>query len=566
LDEISYWEGWGRRFRRRRLVQFGVAAAGLAAFGCSSTGPVATPSAGGPAGPAGTAAPAAAATPAAAPAKLGGVLQTRFLRDPEGWDPHKIFSTTTIVLTPLIFNGLVQQDPYDESRTIADLAESWEATPDSTGYTFHLRSGVKWHDGQPFSSADAAYSLDRIAHPTASYASHMAGLLNGIKAIDTPDANTLRVTLAQPDAGFLTKLTHIMLMMLPKHVEDINKNPIGTGAFKLKGVNSGVSIEFVKNPDYYRKGYPYLDGVTFNIIADANATIAAFRAGQLDLPAPDGGNLVTPKTLDQVKASVPGLQVVEAAGGSFKVRMNEQKPPFSDARVRRAIHLAIDRREFVQAALGGGGLEAVTDMLPTEFGGKWSLPASEMASLPGYRQPKDQDLAEAKQLLRQAGVDPATFKPSMFYSPFFTNQPVVVVEQLKRIGVEVNNQVVQTPELYSRAPKGDFEMLFFGGEGVVDDPDSYLSPFYLKGGTNNWEGIDDAQVASLYAQQAKETDPNKRVDLVRQIQRRLLDIAAEPVLAWSKSLIVLRPTVKNFPPAKGNFPNRYRFEAVWLDK
>ncbi|MDP2952689.1 MAG: ABC transporter substrate-binding protein, partial [Chloroflexota bacterium] len=222
-----------------------------------------------PAAPAPTAAPA----PAAEKPRSGGILTSSFSGDPSSFDSHQ--ERTVLNLAPVApaYSLLVQNDPADNSKIIPDLAERWEVSPDGKVYTFYIRKGVKFHDGKPATSADVKANFDRIIFPPKGVLSHRKDTLQSVEKLEAPDDYTVRFILKFPHAGFLQMVGNPYNSIFPKHVleakGDMKKDIVGTGPFKLKDFNRGVSFELVKNPDYFVPGRPYLDGITFYIIKDA---------------------------------------------------------------------------------------------------------------------------------------------------------------------------------------------------------------------------------------------------------------------------------------------------------
>ncbi len=277
------------------------------------------------------------------------------------------------------------------------LAERWENL-DPTTFVFHLRKNVKWHDGQPMTADDVVYSLqswtdaEKAPEPRRS-----AGGL--IKSAEKVDASTVKVTIKWPSINFLQFLSYTQrnVYIAPKHVEDHAKAVVGTGPFKVvkADINNVVIVE--RNPDFYLPGRPYLDGGKVFQNMERGAQQAAFVARGLDLI--NVGDQAQHDALKKlVSADSRSTSYLQNRGVSLYMKLD--RPPFGDIRVRRAMHLAIDRQGLVKTVTFGAG--AINPPGGLALHG-FSIPLEEMKTLPGWRQPKDEDLAEARRLLTEAG-------------------------------------------------------------------------------------------------------------------------------------------------------------------
>ncbi|MDP2952768.1 MAG: ABC transporter substrate-binding protein, partial [Chloroflexota bacterium] len=314
--------------------------------------------------------------------------------DPPNFDAHQ--NTSINMLGPLgpAYNLLVQYDDQDPSKIVPDLAEKWDVSPDGSAITFTLRRGVLWHDGKPFTAADVKATLDRIVSPPKGVFSPRAGSFGAIKEVKVVDDYTVQVALKYPTASLLYNIGVGFNWIMPKHIlderGDMKKSVVGTGAFKFTRFMSGVSTDLEKNPQYFAPGLPYLDGITTYVVPDPGARFAALRTGQLDYihayPA------ITPVEAEIIERDKLPIVVQTTPGLGFRIILpNFKVKPWDDARVRKAVSIAIDRRGSIQIVEKGWGVAG--GPLPPPPGGQWSLPADEINKLPGYRYPKDQDIA-----------------------------------------------------------------------------------------------------------------------------------------------------------------------------
>jgi len=366
----------------------------------------------------------AVAVPASAPAqqpKRGGVLRIAE-REAPSLDPHLSISFLTHSYVSLAYSQLVRfpNGPEQKSATdfsiLPDLAEKWTVSKDGKIYTFSLRKGVKFHNkppvnGREVTAEDVKFSLERFVAK-----SGFNTRFEPVTAIEAVDKHTVKITLKEPYAPFLNHLANpSFCVILPREVEaqlkDYNSAEavIGTGPFVLKSYEKGVRVVFERNPTYYMKDKPYLDGVTIEITPDAAARLAVLRAGKVELPHIWGW--VSPEEARSLKGTDLVVVPHKVIGQGF-IYMRTDQPPFNDIKVRRAASLAIDRKAWNEALLFG---EGCVDSGPVPCAlSDWKLDASRIDAakakyLIGY------DPNEAKKLLAEAGHKSLTIP--MFHWP-----------------------------------------------------------------------------------------------------------------------------------------------------
>src|SRR3989454_2620441 len=342
--------------------------------------------------------------------KRGGVLRISDREAPK-LDPHLNISFLTHSWANMVYSQLVRYPHGPEQKhsadfsIVGDLAEKWEFKS-PTVIEFTLRKGVKFHNkppvnGREVTAEDAKYSLERFRAK-----SPVRVRFDVVQSIDVVSRYVLRITLKEPSAPFMIHLaqaTH--LAILPREVEEKYKDfnrpeaMIGSGPFRLKSYQKGSQIAFERNPDYYVKGLPYLDGVVIEITPEANARLSLFRAGRVHLPhmwgflAPEGARSVKQTNPEAVMTPVIAMPIAT-------IYFRTDQPPFNDVRVRRAISLALDRQTWKDSIhYGGGCVDAGPVSCPMK---DWKLPAAQMDPakakyLIGY------DPVEAKRLLAEAG-------------------------------------------------------------------------------------------------------------------------------------------------------------------
>jgi peptide/nickel transport system substrate-binding protein len=443
--------------------------------------------------------------------------------DPDHWDLHHACCNIGPGAARDLFNALVMYNPVKPDEIIGDLAQRWEVSPDGLSYTFNLHE-AQWWDGQPVTAADVKFSLDRMLEP-GQPRPRVGALRHYIQATEVVDAKTVKVHTKFPaPAAFLPFLAIDYAVIYPKHVlergvdfDDPN-NIVGSGPFKFKSYQRGQSWEFVKNPNYFKKGLPFLDGVQTFVMKDHHQIIEAFqmehvlmcnRNGSCGLPVKDHLDL---EEAMQGKGIFYWQEPTLATG----INLNPMKPPFDDPRVRRAVYLAIDRQEVIKALSQGRG-SVGTPFYPNTW---MSSPMETVSQWPGFPQPKEADLAEAKQLLTEAAY-PNGFRTSFLAYPSTVILGLMIKQHLKQIGIEVELKIVDVNTILAAQAQGDYAITGIRHGPSILDPDELFHAMYLPGGSRNQLNWEDPRLSALFEQQARAPD---------QAQRRALVLQAEEII------------------------------------
>jgi peptide/nickel transport system substrate-binding protein len=516
----------------------------------------------------------ALALPAAAQApKSGGVLHIHPLSAPPSLSPHEESTIAVVQQASPCFSNLVYYDPMKKQESvdtiIPELAEKWSWQDNFRNLVFLLRKDVKWHDGKPFTSKDVKYTFDMVRG-----APDAAGRLRvnprklwfeNIEHIEAPEPYTVVFRLKKPQPSLLPMLASGYSPVYPAHVPvaEFKNKCVGTGPFRLKENRAGEFVEYVRNPDYFVKGRPYLDGIKWIIIKDRSTQIAAVQAGQLDV-AGSGWNKAN---ADTAKKGTPQLVVMESDSNvNDNVLVNFKKAPFTDIRVRRAFNLALDRKGYLVgprqgAATFGGAL------LPKPAG-VWGLPAAEIQKLAGMGDAARQK-AEAKKLLAEAGFGPSNplkVTVSTRALAIYVDTASWMVDQLRQIGIDATLEQIETGVWHPKMTRLEYQVaLNLTGVGI-DDPDAQLFENYRCGSQRNFSGYCSEEIDRLMVEQSQMLDKAKRLKLVNEIDRKLQADGARPVLGWGKQYAVYWPHVKNYPQHENSIYNVSRLQDVWLDK
>src|SRR5258705_1702610 len=319
--------------------------------------------------------------------RYGGELVFMVPSEPPSYDGHREGTFGTIHPLAPMYNTLLRIDPTDRTgtRPVSDLAESWTISPDGLTYTFKLRSGVRFHDGSLLSSRDVKASYDKIVLPPAGVISARKGAYQAVEAIEAPDPLTVRFRLKWPEASFLVNLSSpfnwiYKADILAKDARWYETNVMGTGPFKFVEHVKGSHWVAKKNPDYWDKGKPYLDGYRIVFISASAAQVSAIRGERAH--AQFRG--FTPSERDSlVQALGPKITVQESAWDCLSlVAMNHERKPFDDKRARRALTLALDRYE---ASKNLSRIAVVREVAGIQVPGTpWATPPAELEKLAGY--------------------------------------------------------------------------------------------------------------------------------------------------------------------------------------
>ncbi len=530
-----------------------------------------------PARPAPTATPTPVPTPSfpepgvVRGGRRGGVLQVRAIFNPQSWDSLNPRGSVDFHVMGPMMNNLLWPDIYTKGNPlVGDTAERWDFSADGKTLTFKLRPGIKWHDGAPFTSKDVKYNIDR-AYQGASGATNLKPILGAITGAEAVDDLTVKVTLSKPSNVVLQALGSSPFYLMPGHlpfpenVEKYQKAPIGTGPFKISKINGQIGLEYVRNEGYFRPGLPYLDGVNLTVMG-VDIAVASFRAGKLD-----GANL-DDSIIDQVDPAVlkreHNFTRIRVANGLNRLGLN-QRGILANPKVREALDLAMDRKVFVDVWLKGWGVPYAAPLLPPEMGGAWGLTFDQMKTRPGYRDDKTADLARAKQLLAEAGVNPADVEMNIITSDRIASAFGELTESMVRgLGFKTKLEVVPQGALTERLLRGQFDIYTATVGQHFDDPlEPNLVSWVVTGGPANYGKWSDPDLDKLFADQDATLDPTARRALLNQLQETILRDRFILPLNWREGHVGYMPWLKNYPPnPRFTFSGIYKWEQVWLER
>ena len=499
----------------------------------------------------------------------GGVLRTWIPLEPSQLDLHfQKDRNASAVILPLM-NWLVAN--YQGREGIApDLAERWEVGGSGDVYTFSLTQRAAWHDGLPLTAEDVVFSLRRITEGIG--AKPYQHTLSSVEAVEVVDDFTVRVRLGSPDPAFLAGLGALGNVIYPAHfsfAELSEFRPIGTGPFKLRTRFPGVKIELERNAAYFKQDQagrplPYLDGIEFILMGNAETGFAALQAGQLDLSWAAGPHLIG-ESREEVQSRLRGLEVNAFPSVSYTL-LFPNRPPWQEQRLRRAVHMAFDREAFNDAVSLGYGEPATFLMPPREALGRWALSAQELRQLPGYG-PQDEELPAALELLRLSGVVPPA-SPLIVGLDSQRGTFEAAYSQLRALlGVDTRLLLQPGPAFHASRVAQEFDTLLDTQPIVLDDPTSLLDPQFRSFGLRNFGRWSDPEVDELLDLVASTLDPVRRRQHAEGLQRALIDRSWLVLLGTGPFIQAHSPMLTGYwAPLHPEDGPSYRLEDVWLSE
>ena len=505
--------------------------------------------------------------------KRGGILRVRGY-DPVHFDPHQTISFKTHTTLSFVYSKLVRHKVGPEVQpgifTVEpDLAERWEALDDTT-YVFHLRRGVKWHNKPPVNgrelvAEDVKFTYDRFLTDPGNANRYM---LDRVERVEVVDRYTVKFVLKEPFVWLVNALAYpwSMWIIAPEVVQQFGdlKKPetaIGTGPFLLEHYEPNVKTVFKRNPEYFRRDQPYIDGVEWLVLEDESTGLAMYRTGQIDC-GPWHWWSVRQQDLETLKKSHPNLTYQDFLSNvTNAIFMRTDMPPFNDVRVRRAISHAIDRQGLIDAVwVRGAPTPAVARGLV-----EWSLPIDQLGVGAKYYQ---YDPREARRLLAEAGY-PAGFKTQITVTPGFGRDLIddaqLVQQYLKDVGIETEMKIQEYGAYVATTAQGKFEGLVRGPYGIAWEPDSPLYRSHASDSSWNTGHVNDATVTAMLKEQRRVKDLEARKKLIFDIQRYAAEQQYYVYLHSTMITASWQPYVKNFAPNL-SFDYGSRVAVLWLDR
>jgi peptide/nickel transport system substrate-binding protein len=502
--------------------------------------------------------------------RYGGELVFPVPSEPPSYDGHREETFGLIHPIAPFYNTLLRVDPNDRSGTkpYPSLAESWTVSPDGKTYTFKIRTGVKFHDGSEMTAKDIKASYDKIVFPAPGVGSSRKGQYGDVESIEAPDPTTVVFKLKHRSGSFMASLLSpynfiYKADILAKDPHWYETHIMGTGPFTFVEHVRGSHLVGKKNPNYWDKGKPYLDGFRAIFIKDSAAQVAAIRGERAQIQFRG----FTPKDRDNLKAALGDKITVQESPWDciLMVTPNHKVKPFDDARVRRALTLALDRYEGSKAL---SQIAIVKEVAGVQVPGTpFATPPDELAKLAGYWHDIDKSRAEAKRLLKEAGV-PEGF--SFVFTNRGTPMPyeplgVWLIDQWRKVGLNVTQRVVESAAYFNTLRKEDFQVAMDFQCGYIVEPDLDMYRFTSQSrNPANYANYDDPVVDKLYDEQSQETNVEQRKKIIREFEKRVLDEQAHYLmtLQWHR-IIPASSRLHGWTITPSHYLNN-TLDTVWL--
>jgi peptide/nickel transport system substrate-binding protein len=510
--------------------------------------------------------------PSPKPPKRGKLITRASAWDPPVLDPRLTNSVGLSQFASLTSNRLVRYPFSDEATSTTDLAlkgdlaESWQGSPDFRVWTFKLRKGVKWQNVAPLNgrelvAADIKYCYEQYAKEGV-----QAFTFQEIEGMETPDKYTVRIHLKTPNTMFPQNLAEPVSIIFAREVleedGDLKKRLIGTGPYMIKEHTRKVRLVLARNPDYFEQGRPYNDEYHILSTPDAATRLAAFRSGQNDIlfVASVGDAAIVKKT--NPAAVIQEYKTVQTV---FGLALAQDKPPYNDVRVRRAISMAIDRQKQVDTIYGGHGILGwgipyfyFQDKMPTA------------AQLGPYWQYKP---AEAKKLLAEAG-HPNGFETTLFYYEYFpemSSQVQLVQQDLKRnLNIEIKISKLDYTTFYGRYADGKWDGMAWGFKtGYATGLDEQTYQYMHSKSSKNYWRFSDPVIDELVTKLRQTPDKGEQRNLTKKVLEREHDQVTRMWMPYDAGFLVWQPYLRNTGSLALRRNDGYgasTLARLWIDK
>jgi peptide/nickel transport system substrate-binding protein len=504
--------------------------------------------------------------------KHGGILRIYHRETPPSLSIHEEATFSVNIPAMGLYNNLVvydQHKPQNSMGTIVpELADSWNVSSDNLSLTFKLRQGVKWHDGQQFTSKDVKCTFDILQGKAKDKfrKNPRKDLFNNIIEVTSNGDFEAVLHLKRPQPSLLAMLASGYTPIYPCHVSpaQMRTHPIGTGPFKFVEFKQNESIKLAKNENYWKKSMPYLDGIEFTIISNRATAVLAFVAGKVDMTFPT--EMTKALIADLKKQDPTAICEIGPINVSTNLIVNRENPPFNNIELRKAMALALDRKAFIDIIYQGAGDVGGT-LLPSPEG-VWGMPPEMLKTIPGYGDVQ-KDREQARAIMTKLGYgpnNPLKIKVSTRNLATYRDPAVVLIDQLKAIYIDAELDTVESSQWFAKVARNDYSVgLNLTGNGV-DDPDQAFYENYACGSERNYTHYCNKELEALFDKQSVETDVEKRKKMVWDIDKKLQEDVARPILMHARSGTCWKPYVKNVTIMSNSAYNGYRYEDVWLDK
>lgn len=479
--------------------------------------------------------------PAAAEGKPGGTLIAAFSADPAGFDPVRGPSGMSHVVIEQVYSTLMAVDP--DAKPYPELAESYEASDDGLTYTFKLRQGVTFHNGDELTAEDVKFSFDRLRAKDSGYS--YGAQVEDIDSVDVLDKHTVQFKLKKRVGPFLIYMAFPGSSIVPKKLvesgHDLNAQPVGTGPFKFVSYQPRTAIKFERNSDYFEAGKPYFNALEYRIISDITALTNAVMSGEVNF-----SNEVPPKDWAAVTAN-PDLVGVTLEGSRYNWMLaNTTKAPLDNPKVRQAISHALDREALVKGAFFGLATPILGGVVPS-----WNWGYADIK----YVQPNG-DPEKAKALLAEAGL-PDGFETTMTIASSFPAQMAmapIIQANLAAVGIKAKIGTMEIPRYWDEVwSTSNFDITTMYWLSPLADPDDFVTNNYKCGMAINVQKYCSTAMDELLAAAKTAPTQGERKELYKKMQQLSLDEMGQVPLVNGWLLIAHSKTLQNYKPMRTGF-------------
>jgi peptide/nickel transport system substrate-binding protein len=504
--------------------------------------------------------------------KSGGILRVYHRDSPASMSIHEEATWSTIAPMSAVFNNLVIYDQHIKQNSLQtirpELAESWAWSEDGKDLIFKLRHGVKWHDGKPFSAADVKCTWDLLlgkAPEKLRLNPRETWYLN-LDSVTVNGDDEAVFHMKRPQPAFIALLASGDSPVYPCHVPapEMRKHPVGTGPFKFVDYRPNEYIKLVKNTDYWKPGLPYLDGIEYTIIPNRSTAVLGFVAGKFDMTFPYE---ITFPLMKDIKNQVPAV-ICDPEPLNVAVTLAiVRKPPFDNLEMRRALGLALDRKSFIDILEEGHGDISAVMLPPPE--GIWGIPVEQLQPFPGYGPDVEKSREEARGIMKKLGYGPGNplkVKLSVRNIAGYRDPGTILIDQLKSIWIDAEMETIETANWIPKLMRKDYTLAISLSGSAVDDPDQIFYESYVCKSPRNYAGYCDHDMEALVDKQSIEPDPDKRKQIVWEIERKMAADVVRPVIYHSRAATCWQPYVKNITQMSNSAYNSWRLEDAWLDR
>lgn len=500
--------------------------------------------------------------------KAGGTLNFAISAETPHYDPHGSDTYATLHFSAPFYSTLLRFNLDKFPEVEGDLAQSWEVAPDLMTFTFKLHPNVKFHDGTPLTSADVKASYDRLRNPPQGVVSTRKATFGDIASIETPDPLTVVFKMKNVNAAMLEHFASPWNVIYA--AKDLAADPAGPRT-KINGTGPFIFVEHVKgshvagkkNPDYFKKGLPYLDSYRGIFTLQAAAMLNAVQGGQVM------GEFrgISPAERDRLVSAMGDKIRIEESSWTLNllVVFNTEKKPFDDVRVRKALLMAIDRWGGSQGLSRISTLRSVGGVIRP--GSPMATPEAELVKLPGFSKDIKKSREEAKKLLAEAGVPNLKLQLwnrnlAMPYTP----AGIFLVDQWRQIGVDVEHVQSDTGKYLATMSSGQFDVAIDFSNLFMDDSSLGLAKYLsVTRAPENRSRSKDAELDKIYDDHMRERDPAKRKALIQAFEKRLFEQGYQQPLLWWHRIVPTHKTVMGWKMSPSHNLGQ-DLATVWLQQ